>query len=265
MDKTKFTKFLKDVQNGMSKHSPEILTGIGIAGMITTTILAVKATPKALELIEEKKREKIHENEADVDDKLSAVETVKAAWKPYVPAVLTCAASTACLVGANTVNMKRITALSTAYKLSETALAEYKEKVIETVGAKKEKVIREKVAEEKVKQNPIANTGIIVTGKGTTRFLDYHSGRRFESDVNAIEKAENVLNRKLTNDMYVSLNEFYDILDLDHTKMGYEMGWGVDVGYIEFEKHAIIDEDGQPCIVLEYNVAPYYHYDKLAR
>ena len=265
MDKTKFTKFFKDVQNGMSKHSPEILTGVGIAGMITTTVLAVKATPKALELIEEKKRELIHEQEADVDDKLSVKETIKVAWKPYVPAVLTCAASTACLIGANSVNMKRITALSTAYKLSETALTEYKEKVIETVGAKKEKVIREKVAEEKVKKNPSATTGIIVTGKGTTRFLDYHSGRRFESDINTVDKAENILNRKLTSEMYVSLNEFYDLLELDHTDMGNKMGWGVDVGYIEFEKHAIIDDDGQPCIVLEYNVAPYYQYDKLAR
>ena len=265
MDKTKFTKFFKYIQNGMSKHSPEILTGIGIAGMITTTILAVKATPKALESIEEKKRELVHDQEIDIDDKLSVVETIKVAWKPYIPAAITCVTSTACLICANSVNMKRITALSTAYKLSEPALTEYKEKVIETVGAKKEKVIREKVAEEKIKRNPSANTGIIITGKGTTRFLDYHSGRRFESDINTIDKAENILNRKLTNEMYVSLNEFYDYLGLDHTGEGSLLGWGVDIGYIEIDKHAIIDDDGQPCIVLEYNIAPYYHYDKLAR
>ena len=36
----------------LQKHSPEILTGIGIAGMVTTTILAVRATPKALLLME---------------------------------------------------------------------------------------------------------------------------------------------------------------------------------------------------------------------
>ena len=51
------TRSFNKVGFQLKKHSPEILTGIGIAGMITTTFLAVRATPKALELIEEKKDE----------------------------------------------------------------------------------------------------------------------------------------------------------------------------------------------------------------
>ena len=47
-----------DLCTAARKHSPEILTGIGIVGMISTTVLAVRATPKALMLIEEKKRDK---------------------------------------------------------------------------------------------------------------------------------------------------------------------------------------------------------------
>lgn len=39
------------VKKSTIKHSPEILTGIGIAGMVTTTVMAVRATPKALELL----------------------------------------------------------------------------------------------------------------------------------------------------------------------------------------------------------------------
>ena len=42
------SKFVMDTKRMVYKHSPEILTGIGVAGMITSTILAVKATPKAL-------------------------------------------------------------------------------------------------------------------------------------------------------------------------------------------------------------------------
>ena len=40
------------VKKSTIKHSPEILTGIGIAGMVTTTVMAVRATPKALDLLE---------------------------------------------------------------------------------------------------------------------------------------------------------------------------------------------------------------------
>ena len=56
MSKPNISTIMKGAQVWMSKHSPEILTGLGIAGMITTTILAVRATPKAIKKIEEKKR-----------------------------------------------------------------------------------------------------------------------------------------------------------------------------------------------------------------
>ena len=100
MGKTNLATIAKDIRKFASKRSPEILTGIGIAGMITTTILAVRATPKALELIEEQKEE-------ESVDELSSFEVVKVAWKPYIPAMVTCIASTACLIGASSVNTKR--------------------------------------------------------------------------------------------------------------------------------------------------------------
>ena len=82
MNNQKLAKFFNSVKTSVSKHSPEILTGIGIAGMITTTVLAVRATPKALKLIEEKK------DELSVD-KLKPIDTVKATWKCYIPATVT--------------------------------------------------------------------------------------------------------------------------------------------------------------------------------
>lgn len=57
MPKHNLSSIAKSVRTAMKKHSPEILTGIGIAGMITTTVMAVRATPKALVLIEDKKTE----------------------------------------------------------------------------------------------------------------------------------------------------------------------------------------------------------------
>ena len=73
MNKSNISKVLSSVRTSMAKHSPEILTGIGIAGMITTTVMAVRATPKALILIEERKEE-IGAEELEVAD------VVKTTW-----------------------------------------------------------------------------------------------------------------------------------------------------------------------------------------
>ena len=260
MNKVNVAKLFKDVQAVVSKHTPELLTGIGIAGMITTTVLAVKATPKALKLIESKKEEL----EMEPTDKLKPIETVKTTWKCYIPAAITGATSVACLVGASSVNARRNAALATAYNLSATALSEYKEKVVETVGEKKEREIRDKVAEEQVKKNPVNNSAIVVTNKGGTRFMDSITKRRFTSDIETIKQIANRLNRQMINGQdYVSLNEFYYELGLEGCDVGDELGWNVTRGLIELPEppHAVVDTDGVPCIVLEYEVAPKRGYN----
>lgn len=251
MNKADVTKFFKGVGNKVSKHSPEILTAVGIAGMVTTTILAVKATPKALQLIEEEKAE-------------TPVEKVKVAWKPYIPAATTGIFSVACLIGASSVNARRNAALATAYKLSETALTEYRDKVVEVVGEKKEKTIRDEVAKDRVEKNPTKKTDVIITGKGNTVCMDYLSGRYFTTDIDKIRKAENAINRKIINNMYASLNEFYSELGLDGTPMGEELGWKLDDGKIEIELSAILDENDEPVVVMDYQVAPKHDYYKFA-
>ena len=147
MDKTVFTKFARNVKLTLAKHGPEILTGIGISGMVTTTILAVRATPKALELIKEAEEER--------DEPLSKIDVMKVAWKPYIPAAITGVVSIGCLIGGSSVSNKRTAALAAAYQLSESALSEYKEKVIETIGEKKEQAVREKISESRIEKNPI--------------------------------------------------------------------------------------------------------------
>lgn len=56
MQKSNLTKVFNSMKIATVKHSPEILMGIGITGMVTTTVMAVRATPKALVLIENEKR-----------------------------------------------------------------------------------------------------------------------------------------------------------------------------------------------------------------
>lgn len=258
MNKESVTKFIRSAKDAVAKHSPEILTGIGIAGMITGTVLAVKATPKALRLIEDAHDEK--------GEKLTAVETVKVAWKPYIPAVVTITTSTACLIGASSVSLRRNAALATAYNLSQTALNEYKEKVVETIGEKKEQAIKDKVAKKKVEDNPVSKREVIITEKGNTLCYDAISGRYFKSDQDIIRKAVNELNYRMTSGMevYVSLNEFYDEIGLTQVRIGDELGWNVHTdGLIGIDFSAQLAEDGTPCIVIDYDVAPRYDFTKL--
>lgn len=253
---SKKLSILTDVKRFVSARSPEILTGIGIAGMVTTTVLAVKATPKAMSLIEDKKNE-------DWVDELSPLDVVKIAWKPYIPAIITCVVSTTCIIGASSVNAKRNAALATAYKLSETALTEYREKVIETIGEKKEQIVRDKVAEERIKKNPVSKNEVIVTGNGKTLCFDPVSGRYFMSSIDVIKRAENELNKQMLHDIsgYVSLNDFYDELGLDHTSVGDDLGWNTDQ-LIDICFSSQLNDNGEPSVVLDFLVAPKYGYDK---
>jgi len=261
MDKQKVTQFFKGIQTAVTKKSPEILTGIGIAGMITTTVLAVKATPKALELIESEKESK----KEYPDDKpgLNAVEVVKAAWKPYIPAAVTGVVSVACLIGASSVSARRNAALATAYQLSTNALTEYKDKVVETIGEKKEKGIREKIAQDKVTQNPVSKSEVVITGAGDVLFLEPVSMRYFTSDIESVRKIINDINYRMTCGMeeYISLSEFYDEIGLTHTSNSDEIGWNLyKDGQIGIDFHPTVAEDGKPCLMLDYRVEPRYKY-----
>lgn len=252
MAKPNLASITKNVRTSMKKHSPEILTGIGIAGMITTTIMAVRATPKALVLIEDKKDEL-------GTDELTKVEAVKAAWPCYIPSALVGTASVLCLIGASSTNLRRNAALATAYTLSESTLKEYQEKVVETIGEKKERDIREQVAKEKMVKNPVRE--VILTEKGgNTICYDVISGRYFKSDRDTISRIVNDLNRQMRDEMYVSLNDFYYELGLDSTKMGDDLGWNIDNGYIEINFSSHLDANGTPCLVMDYQVAPVYDY-----
>ena len=260
MDKTTARKIAQQTKAKLTQHSPEILTGIGIAGMITTTVLAVKATPKALQLIEAKKAEV----GISPDTPLPAKEVVKATWKCYIPAATTCALSTTCIIGASRVNLRRNAALATAYKISETALAEYRDKVVEVVGEKKAKEIREKINEDKLKEQPVSQSAVIVTDMGNTLCYDSLSGRYFKSDKNKIQRAENIIGQRMLSQEYASLNEFYEEIGLSHTATGYDLGWNIGRdGLLKLDFDSLLADDGTPCLIINYVTPPKYGYSKL--
>ena len=254
MGKFNLTGVLQTVQKSITKHSPEILVGLGIAGMLTSTVLAVKATPKALRLIEEKKKEEGVET-------LSVGQTIKTTYKCYLPAAGVATVSTACLIGSTSISLRRNAALATAYKIVETGYKEYREQVVETLGEKKEEQIREAIVQKKIDANPASKNQVIVLG-GDTLCYDVWSGRYFKSDIDKIKRAINELNRTMTYDEYVSLNDFYDLLGLETNKQGELLGWKLSKGLIELRPSSHLSENDQPAYAIDFSIPPEYDYYK---
>lgn len=259
MNKQRILNAIESAKKAAKKHSPEILTGIGIAGMITTTIMAVKATPKALQLMEER--------EVEENRKLTKIERFKTTWKCYIPATAVGVTSIGCLIGANSVNLRRNAALAAAYTLSETALKEYQEKALEVVGEKKEQAIRDAVAKKKLAKTSLSEPQLLYTGHGDTLCFDALSGRYFKSDVEIIRRAIHELNEQMRTENYISLNDFYDAIDLEETKLGDVLGWNLEKDYIRVAFSSQLAGDntpfpGTPCLVVDFRTPPMYDFNR---
>lgn len=259
---SKLNHLVNLAMKSVNKHSSDILLATGIASGLMSTILAVKATPKALMLIEEKKIQKRKETNCNAN--LSKPDIIKVAWKPYVPAIISGVSGVSCILGARYITAKQTAAVATAFKLTETALNEYKEAVVEEIGAKKEEHVRERIARKHVEENPISEkNNVISTGKGKTLFFDEEFNNYFESDMQAVKKAVNDLNFQILNEDYASVNDLYYLLGIPPMKSGDSLGWSSAYGGCEMKYSSIITDDDRPCIVLNYGIAPRYDYSKL--
>ena len=238
----------KAILAGMKKYAPSILTGVGIGGMLGGTVLACSETPKALEQI--KKQEK-------VKDKI--FEGVKAYW----PAALVEAASITCIIFANNVSLKRQAAALAAATLSDTRLKEYREAVRKKFGDKKAEEVKDQVAKDILQNKPINEQTVIYTGNGDHWCFDAVGGRPFKSSIEKVRQAVNNLNKKLLIEGSASLNDFYDELGLKPSKSGDILGWNASTSgdLLEVDFSSQLTEDGIPCLVLDYSVAPTYWGD----
>lgn len=142
-------------------------------------------------------------------------------------------------------------------------MRDYQKKVVETIGEKKEQTVRDAVAKERLEKNPVENKEVIVTAKGDTLCFDAVSGRYFKSDIDKLKKAENELNRQMRDEMYISLNDFYYEVGLEPIKLGDDLGWNIDNGYIDLRFSSQLATDGTPCLVIDYGYGPRYDFRNL--
>lgn len=254
------------------KNSPSILTGLAVAGVISTTVMAIKATPKAEKLLLEAKIAKMDYIEYDkiaehpeillkdtpLPD-LTALETLRIVGMTYGPTVLMGGATIGCILGANSINLKRNAALAASYALTSDTLRDYKAKTKELLGEKKEQKISDAVTGDKIKRTPVSTDKLVRTGRGETLCFEPWSGRYFLSDIEYIRKIINDMNVMLINQSFITMNELYYALDLPETKIGDQIGWEVENGkLVEPLFTSTLTEDNTPCLVLDFQVAPKY-------
>lgn len=263
--------FVKACKVGLTKNAPTILTMTGITAMASSTYWAVKATPKALALKEKAEVEKNKKAGTFKGDKvndwipLTKVEIVQTCWRCYAPAFITGVLGAACLIGANSMNLRKNAALAAAYALSETNFKEYREKTLEEVGEKKEEKIRNAVAEEKITKNPVNTSTVLETGNGDTLCYDAICGRYFKSSIEKLKSALNELNMELVQDGYVSLNQYYDLIGLPDGMLGDDLGWSINDHHstvqLDLSAQLTKDEAQTPCMVVAFKYGPIYNYD----
>lgn len=228
----------------LKRNSSTILTCLGAIGVVTTTVMAVKATPKAVMLLEEAEREK--------EEKLTKFETVVVAGPAYIPSVVVGVSTLACIFGANTLNKRQQASITSAYALLNTSYREYKNKVVEMLGEEANGEIQAEIAKDNYKEN-------IEVSEGKELFYDAYSDRYFESTKYKVKEAQYQLNRDLIMRDYIYLNEWYDYLDLEHVDGGWDAGWCSAVCYeaywqmwLDFSHYKTTLDDGRECTVIDF-------------
>ena len=232
----------------LNQNSPAIFTGLAVAGVAATAVLAVRATIKAAE----------HMQFA----KATPRETVEECWRFYIPATLAGLSTVACIVAANQAASRRQAALLSAYTMADTAFREYKNQVAEEFGEARARKVDENRVARKIDENPPKDDQVIITGRGDTLCYEDLTGRYFRGNIEDIRRIANDINAAmLGGDMYASLNEFYVKLGLAPVTLGDELGFNLE-NLIDLIFTSHLAQDGDPCLAIRFGKLPIKEYTK---
>lgn len=279
-------KLMNLIEKGMKfadEHQREIMLGSAIAGTILTAVASWKAGIKADKILAEQKEKmealgadyaaedtSMTEEEFQNRKKEITIDTVKQMAPVVIPVALSASGTIISVIGGYKVASKQIATLSALYSMAEKSLTDYETKAKEFLGDKKAGELHDKVKEQRIVDNPPTEADTIInTGKGTTMFLDEWSGRYFYSSPEEVRKSFNIINKRMMDEYYISLNELYDELGLPDIKLGDDIGFNVDDGLIDIEHlfTAALHNGDTPIISLDYEVSAKYmeHRGKMFR
>lgn len=248
--KFEIKKMINKVKFNVVKHSPEILMGIGIAGVITSTVLACRSTLKVKDILEDKDtnmnnvkevlaegREDYTEEDARKDKTIIMTTTAIRIMKLYAPSVIIGAGSIACLLESHNVMRNRNAGLAAALAATTESFKQYRERVTAKYGDEVDKEMRYGIKKEKKEKDGKKTKEDIVVGCDEKELSGY--ARYFnENNINwtddpqynmmFLRQNQNWANDKLISQGYLYLNDVYDALGFPKTKAGQVVGWVYD-------------------------------------
>lgn len=268
MKGNKVMEFLEKAEVFTKKNSPVILTGLAVVGVISTAYSAFKAGPRADKILEEYRKDMRDCHPNDKEAKRAVVgETVKKMVPVVAPPVIMGGTTIACVIGSHSISSRRIAVLSAAYSLSESTVKNLNNKMEEMLGEKKTRAIKDSIMKDKLRetekndQKLLGDGNVIVPDNGYVLCKDLHSGRPFYSTAEKIKQAIVKCSFDVQQDMWVSLNEFYDEIgspQLEHIPLGDDLGWNVEDtirGQLPITLTAILTDDGKPCLCVDADVS----------
>jgi len=232
----------------LKRRSPTLLTVTASVGVVATAYFTAKGTIKAVEAIHD--HEQLHGVREEPKER--AKEFVQVAWRHYVPATVAASATIACIVGSNRVGLRRAAAAQAGLVLAERAYSEYRNKIVEEFGQRKDDAIREGIAKDRVNKADPNSQALIISGPGMILSMELYTGRQFLSDMETLRRAQNTLNERLLRHDYATLEDFYHLVGLPYTSMSSEIGWKSN-HLMELEFTTTLSSDGRPCLAFDYN------------
>lgn len=259
MKQGKAMQLANDVWSMAQKKSPAILSGLSVAGIVATAWYSYQAGKKVPDILERRRKDLKDVKPGDREARKAVnKEAIKDLLPAVAPPVVMGGTTVACVIGSNTISTKRIKALSAAYAISESAVKELNGKMIEVLGERKARDVKDAIVKDHLeKREPIKESQVIVTGDGDVLCMDSFSERVFKSNALKLEQIITKLSVDCQQDMSVSLNDLYFELGLRQINSVEDFGWSVDdlvKGRLPISISAQFTEDQRPCLCLDYDV-----------
>lgn len=236
----------KTLQALAKDHAPTILTALGVSGTIGTAYLTGKASWVASHRVQKMTYEY---NQVESPPDISTKEILLEVWDLYIPPVIAGGLTIGAIICSNHISSKRMAAAYSLLAMSQKQLSDYQEKAVELLGPKKEKSLRDEIAEDKVKKNP--PPAVVGIGTGPVLCCELYTGRYFNSDMEALNRAKNKINSVINSQRYALLCEFYDEVGLAHTSVSSSVGW--EQKLMDLDIGVVMTDDGRPCLAFDYN------------
>lgn len=248
-----------------SKHSPELLAGVGVAALIGTAIFAAKAGPElkrisntGRELMDEAKNdpesdpERLRQELRDIR-KSMCIRYAKTLWKPATTVVI----GSIAIIGSNRLKHKALVGMTGAYLTTVQEMKDLKDSIkeLKLLNKNQEQKVRDKMAEKKVERAVKNKQPVVISsGGGDDLFIDDWSGQIFKSTSTNVEQACIELNHQMLREDSVTMNDFYYRLGIPEVPSG-DLGFESVDGPVEVEFGSVL-KDGKAYITVGFSRSP---------